>query len=321
MNKKILILGFMVLSAVLIAACGGQAGPANTENANTENSNTAEAPDSSAAVIEAEKKGYDAWKNKDGKYFEEAAADNYVGNGPFYDKASVVKFVNEFPCDVKDVKLEDPQTVELTSAAVLVTSKEVADYTCDGKPGASPLWAAGLFVKDGDKWKVAFHQVVHALDAKGERMLSSIPANRENATDDLTKNLSEMDKKAWEAWSKKDSKFFEDWASDAYVSLDSDGRTDKAKLVKEVAEMQCEVKGFSMEGFKAVQVSENVAILTYTASQDVKCGDNALPGNVFASTVYVKDGDSWKGAFHIETPAKSGGEKKAYGPGGGGGAQ
>ena len=149
--KRILILCLLTLITVFLAACGDQAGTGNTENANAENSNTADAPtpDSSAAVIEAETKAYDAWKNKDGKYFEEMAADNFVGNGTFTDKAGLVKFVNEFPCDVKDVKLEDSQTVELTSAAVLVTSKEVADYTCDGKTGATPSWAAGVYVKDG----------------------------------------------------------------------------------------------------------------------------------------------------------------------------
>jgi hypothetical protein len=291
-------------AAIFFVACGETTVPENTGNTANDNANAATAPaaDPKAAVVEMETRAHEAWKAKDGKFFEGMLADNFTSIGMYTDKASLVKSISESPCDVKDVKLEDAQTVNLSDSAVLVTEKVVADYTCGGKPGLSPTWAASLYIKSGDDWKAAFHQGVPAADAKGEA--APVPAaSKTNGDDDLTKSLSEMDKNAWDAWSKKESKFFEDWASAGYVSLDSDGRTDKAKLVKEISESPCEVKGFSMEGFKAVQISDDLAILTYTASQDGKCGETVLPKNVFASTIYVKDGGAWKGAFHIETPA------------------
>jgi len=306
--KKTLIFVLLTFLAVFIVACGDQAGTANTENANAENANTAEAPapDSSAAVIEAETKAYDAWKNKDGKYFEETAADNFVGNGTFSDKAGLVKFISSFPCDVKDVKLEDPQTLDLTSDAVLVTVKSVADYTCDGKPGATPSWAAGVYVRDGDKWKAAFHQSVVATDAKGEQVLADFPAKRESATDELTKTLSEMETGWWKEWQNKETKYFESGTRDNHLNLSADGRTMKADALKQSKESPCEVKSFDVKGFKATQISENVAVLTYTATQEGSCRDNALPGRVFSTSIFVKDGDTWKGAFYMETPAKTG---------------
>ena len=81
--KKTLKLCLLTLIAVLITACGDQTGPANTENTNAENANTSEAPAaaSNAAVIEAETKAYDAWKNKDGKYFDAPAANWVEGIG------------------------------------------------------------------------------------------------------------------------------------------------------------------------------------------------------------------------------------------------
>lgn len=318
--KKTLIFVLLTALAVFFVACGDQAGPANTENANAENSNKAEEPakDPIVAVMQAETKAYEAWKNKNGKYFEEMATDNFVGNGTFTDKAGLVKLINEFPCDVKDVKLEDLQTVELTSDAFLVTAKTVADYTCDGKPGATPSWAAGVYVKDGDKWRPAFHQTVVAADAKGEQILAEFPAKRESATDELTKTLSAQETRWWGEWQKKETAYFESGTRDNFLQLGSDGRTLKATALTNSKQQPCEVKTFDVNGFKATQISENVAILTYTATQEGSCRGNAIPGMVFSTSIFVKDGDTWKGAFYMETPAKAGGDqKKAYGPGDG----
>ncbi len=303
--RKFLILAMVAMAAIVFAACNNTSEPANTENAANDNANTAAKPaeDPKEAVIALETKAHEAWKAKDGKFFEEMLADNFVGNGSYKDKAGLVKSISENPCEVKDVKLDDPQTVNLTADAVLLTEKVVSDYTCEGKAGLSPTWATTVFVKSGDGWKAAFHQSLPAEGAKGEAAKVEFPASPTDATDDLTKALSEKENKWWQEWKDKKTDYFASDTADNFFQLGADGRTAKATALKQSKETPCEVKTFKTGGFKAVEVSPGVAVLTYTATQEGSCRGNAIPGKVFSTSVFVKDGDAWKGAFYMETPA------------------
>jgi hypothetical protein len=51
-------------------------------------------------------------------------------------------------------------------------------------------------------------------------------------------------------------------------------------------------------------LNQDVAILTFSATQDATCGGAAEPSPVWASTVFVKRGGKWLAAFHQETPAQ-----------------
>jgi hypothetical protein len=302
--KNFFILVMLAAAAMLFAACGETGAPANTENAANENANTAAKPaeDPGAAVTELETKAYEAWKAKDAKFFEANLADDFVSNGPYTDKAGLVKRIADSPCEVKDVKLEDSKTTKLTDSAVLITSKVVADYTCGGKPGVNPQWAAGVWVKTDGGWKGAFHKSLAAADAKGEA-LKGEQTSPAAGTDDLTKTLSEMENKWWQEWKDKKTDYFESQTRDDFFQIGSDGRTDKATALKQSKETPCEVKSFKTDGFKATQISENVAVLTYTATQEGSCRGTAIPGKVTSVSIFVKDGDTWKGAYYMESPA------------------
>ena len=301
----------LIALALLITACPGPEAPANnTEgNAANENTNTATQPaeNASAAVIDLETKAYEAWKSKDGKFFEGMLADNFVSNGLYTDKAGLVKLVSENPCEVKDVKLEGSKTVDLAEGVVLVTAKVVSDFNCEGKPGLSPTYAAGVYVKSGDEWKAGFHQSVPASDAKGEPSANtqSSPAA---GTDELTKTLSEMENRWWQEWKDKKTDYFENETSDGFVQLGAEGVLDKATALKNMKDEPCEVKSFATTGFRATQITDNIAVLTYNATQEGVCRENAIPGKVYSTSIFVKDGDSWKGAFYAETPGAGGGK-------------
>jgi hypothetical protein len=299
-----LILTLFALTALTFGACNNTSENANTDTNANDNANSAAKPaeDPAAAVTEMETKAYEAWKAKDGKFFEENLADDFVSNGPYSDKAALVKRITGSPCEVKDVKLEDSKTQNLTENAVLITSKVMADYTCDGKPGVNPQWAAGVWVKTDSGWKGAFHKSVAAADAKGEA-LKGEQTSPAAGTDDLTKTLSELENKWWQEWKDKKTDFFESQTSDDFFQMGSDGRTDKATALKLSKETPCEVKTFATSGFKATQISENVAVLTYTATQEGSCRGNAIPGKVTSASIFVKDGDTWKEAFYFEAPA------------------
>src|SRR3954471_20412698 len=59
-------------------------------------------------LIELEKQSWEAWKNRDGKFFQEFLSDDHVEmgfNGPA-NKAQIVTFVSSLACTVTSYKLD-----------------------------------------------------------------------------------------------------------------------------------------------------------------------------------------------------------------------
>ncbi|MCO6509754.1 MAG: nuclear transport factor 2 family protein [Aridibacter famidurans] len=302
------LLALALLSFVLMfTACPDQASPTNTGEAN--NANNAASPsgeDASAAVIELEKKAHEAWKSKDGKFFEGMLADDFMGvvGGNIVDKAGLVKQISESPCTVASAELSDPKTVKLTDNAMLVTHKVSFDYSCEGKKVKSPEYAASVYVKEGDAWKGAYHQSLTAANAEGELESSPDTAALKGTDDDNTQALQELENEAWEAWSKGDTKWFEEHMASNALHISPDGVTGRDAMIKALGEMNCEVEEYQLRAFTGTKLAENVHLLMYAGEQEAKCGDTQLPPTVIGSTVAVKDGDKWKLYFHVETPAK-----------------
>ncbi len=302
---KNLALLLVIFAALAFSGCPGNTETANEGNAGNSGGTETEKPaeDANAAITEVETKAYDAWKNKDAAYFESMLADNFVSSGAYTDKAGLVKWIKDSPCEVKEFKLEDPKLMKLTDDAAIMTHKFSGDYTCDGKQGASPEWVVSLFVKQGDTWKGAFHDSIVAEGAKGESAPPAKAGDGASADDELTKALSAMETKWWEEWKEKKSDYFVANSRDDFLFLGSDGRTDKATSLQNMKDKPCEVKSFALKGFKATKLTDNVAVLTYNATQDAVCDGKASSPKLFSSSVFVKDGDNWKGAFYMEKPA------------------
>jgi uncharacterized protein (TIGR02246 family) len=121
---------------------------------------------------------------------------------------------------------------------------------------------------------------------------------------DVKQALIDLEKGAWEAWKKKDGKYFESFLSDDTVQVSPAGVTRKAQIVKGIVASTCDVKGYEMDGFDVVMLNPDTALLTFSATQDATCGGAAEPSPVWASTVFVRRGGKWLAAFHQETPAQ-----------------
>ncbi len=135
------------------------------------------------------------------------------------------------------------------------------------------------------------------------------PANNANAGNTAAKAvaaapmkeaLMASETKAWESWKAKDGKFFEDYLTDNAIGMGSNGRSDKAAIIKRISDPTCEVNGFSFSEEQMTLLGDDAALLTYKATQDAKCGGKALPAIVRAATVLVRSGDKWKAALHAE---------------------
>ena len=106
--------------------------------------------------------------------------------------------------------------------------------------------------------------------------------------------------KAWYSWKAKNGKYFEEYLADNAIGMGSSGRSDKTEIIKRISDPTCEVNDFSLTEEQMTPLAADVALLTYKATQDAKCGGKALPATVRAATVLVRSGEKWKAAYHNE---------------------
>ncbi len=130
---------------------------------------------------------------------------------------------------------------------------------------------------------VAFGQ---AKMSKGSKVEAQIIAN---------------ERAGWEAWKNKDTAWFQTNLTEDLVQVNSDGVYSKAQIVKNTA-TECDVKSFSLDNFKFVMLSKDVALLNYTAMQDAVCNGKKIAPQVRATVNYVKRGGKWLEAMYMETP-------------------
>lgn len=159
--KKTGILVIIALFAAMMAACGGTAEnkPANVANTNT--NTAADQGPTVAALKELETKAFEAYKNKDTKYFDTFLAPNFVSfhNGEKHDRAAVLKMIGEHKDDIKGFTFSEERITKLNPNAAVLTMKVVTDGTVDGKK-APDVIASSLYVKEGTAWKAAWHSEV-----------------------------------------------------------------------------------------------------------------------------------------------------------------
>ncbi len=305
----VLLIAFAVFS---FSSCGndGYRANSNSGNKNAGNTNAAAKPekDLKATAKDLEMKAYEAWQKKDGKFFEGFLTEGFVGNGANgrNTMAGVAKAISDNPCEIKGFTIEDEQATELADGVVLFTAKTTSDVTCEGKASPSPLHAATVYVKDGDDWKAAFHQNAPTAETKGEAPAPPADAPKvelpKGADEEVAKAITETEKGLWEAWVKKDTKAFEESLADNFTGFNPGGREDRAAALKNIGEHKCDVKTHSLSDFHTAKLADNLYLLTYKAAADGTCDGKPLPKGFWVSTIASKDGDKWKGHFHMSTP-------------------
>ncbi len=111
-----------------------------------------------------------------------------------------------------------------------------------------------------------------------------------------------LEKSAYEAWKSKDAKFWGTFLSDNFVGYGSSGKLDKASATQEYTGAGCEIKSYDLSDERMRPLGKGVALITYKRTVDGTCGGQKVPANSWAASVYVREGDQWKGAFHAESP-------------------
>lgn len=117
----------------------------------------------------------------------------------------------------------------------------------------------------------------------------------------LKATLINLEKQSWEAWKKRNGKFFQTFLSDDHVEVGFSGVASKSSVVAFVGSPVCVVKSYELDGFSLTKINKAAALLTYHAAQDTTCSGSLVPSPVWVSSLYVKRGGHWYNVFYQQT--------------------
>jgi ketosteroid isomerase-like protein len=333
--KTILKVSLFAIAAFALASC---APPANTNTNTNTNTNANAAPRTTAPSVDTlmalDTKAWDAYKAKDGKFFETFIADNFVSfeDGKRPTRAEVIKMISENKCDIKSHSLSEGHVTPVSADVAVLTYKGTGEGTCDGKPMPSPVTAVTVFVRSGTEWKAAYHNEVAVVtppptggnsNASAPASNSTAPASTNTAPasnaasnsnttapstgDALTDAIMAVEKRGWEAWMKQDAKGLEETTHKDLSFVDIMGKAThgQANVIKGWTDGSCKVSSVDVSDGKATQIANNVAILTFKGTAVGTCNGAKLEP-LWGTTVAVKDGDKWKAVYIFETPMRKG---------------
>ena len=346
------MVAFFAVIAFAVAACAPTTTTNSNSNANT-NTNTNSAPKAAAPTADSlmalENKAWDAYKNKDGKFFEGFLGDIMIdgsGHGTM-PKAEVVKEISENKADIKSFTLSEPRVTLAGADVAVLTYKGTIDGTENGKTLPSPVTVGTVFVRSGTDWKAVYHNEVPIVDpakaggdmakketapaakkdddAAGDEKKDSEHAEKKEASSPaansgaaansnsasssadagLTDALMAVEKKGWEGWKAKDAKALGETTTKDMVFVDSMGKvsTGADAMKMWTTDNPCNVSSVSLSDGKATSISKDAAILVYKGTAVGTCGDMKLEP-LWGTTVFVKEGDAWKGVYIFETPTQ-----------------
>ncbi len=309
MNRTALLI---LTAVVFLAVCGAPAGNAQTNDANTN------APKPTVdALLALEKRANEAFFKGDAKFFDGMLSDNFVELGPDgsrLDKAATIKSTAGVKCDIKDGwKLDEPRVSTVDADTYVLSYMGTFDGTCtvDGMnlKVPSPIRAATVWIRSGDKWLAAFHgenvivDPTNPLGAKSKAEKEE-PIKNKTAVDPSTKAMIATEKLVWEAWKERDARKLEELTNKDLSFVDIFGKvtSTKAETIKLWTEHRCDVKSVSVTDGVGTLLSPDVGILTFKGTADGACYGQKLEGPIYGTSLYVKNGDAWKLAFTLNSP-------------------
>ena len=249
-------------------------------------------------------------------------------------KDAMVKQITSVKCDVKSSTQDEPSLVKIDNDDYVLVYKDTADGTCTDGPGGktqkvpSPARAATLYTRSGDKWQAVWHNEVAIIDPKNppaappktddkkadDKKSDNSNTNSNKANDKPappagpaksanTDALVKLHQAGWDAFKAKDAKWFDSTLESSFTLVNPMGTvfTSKADAIKEWTEtMKCDgiTKTSVTDGY-SVAISPTLELFSLKGNADGKC-DGHPNGDIWQTTIYIKDGDAWKLAFMFE---------------------
>lgn len=109
-------------------------------------------------IIALDKAGWEAWKNKNGEWFEQNTTSNFVSisaDGVSNKKEVIAATVSK--CAINSYELGSMKFILLNDKSVLLTYVVIQDGTCDGVKLNSKIQVAANYIFQNNKWLEAFY--------------------------------------------------------------------------------------------------------------------------------------------------------------------
>jgi hypothetical protein len=157
-----LIVAVMFSVVILWAVWQGRSSTATAQSAQP--TNEADFKAVKERLVNREKQSWEAWKNRDGKFFQEFLSDDHVevGVGGISTKAEIVAFVASPACIAKSYSVDAFELTMFDANTALLTYRAAQDTTCNGATAPSPVWTSSLYIRREDRWFNAFYQQTQA---------------------------------------------------------------------------------------------------------------------------------------------------------------
>ncbi len=123
------------------------------------------------------------------------------------------------------------------------------------------------------------------------------------AADVVSDELVAIEKRSWVAWQARDGAWFDGFLSDDHVEMGAGGPAGKQPIVAFVGSDKCEVRSYAVDRFTVTRYTDDVALLTYLATQDTTCYGKPVPRPSWTSSLYVRRNGKWQNALYQHSPA------------------
>ncbi|MBI2677297.1 MAG: nuclear transport factor 2 family protein [Candidatus Koribacter versatilis] len=322
--KTLVITVSLGLAILMLAGCGAANNTAANKGPDAAKPTAAPTVD---ALLALDKQANEAYLKSDAKFFDGMLSDRFVmyEAGQRMEKAAVIKMIAGNKCDVKAWKLEDPRMARIDTDTYVLSYKGTFAGSCTGPGGKameipSPIRAATVWLRSGDKWMAAFHGQNLLVDPKDPPSSAKARSNKEGpkkdskaaahsspavtkpAPDSNTDAMMAIEQSLWEAWMAKDGKKLEALTATelSFQNIYGTFFANKADTLKDWTGPGCDVKSVRVSDGAGILLSPTVGLLTRTGTAEGTCGGQTLtPVPIYGVSVFVKDGDSWKLAFSL----------------------
>ncbi|MBS0514054.1 MAG: nuclear transport factor 2 family protein [Proteobacteria bacterium] len=305
----------VVLPSAILLALSLHAGDTFADTAAAPAQGTASAGSLDATLIALDRSAYDAWKTRNAKFWDTFLADGFAGWGAVgrLDKAAAKKEYTGADCEIKSFGLSNGQARLLGKGVALITYVASVDGSCAGQKVPADSRAASVYVRDGARWKGAFHAGDTIVDPKAAPASSAgtikVEANDTDLTerDARTNAMLAVEKRLWEAWRLHDAeKMAAEMAREiSFVDIFGTYFPTKAEGLKawSGSAAGCDVSHIAFTDAAGRMLSPTVGFITFKAQADGTCFGQKI-GPIWSSSFYVKDGDAWKWTFGINIPGR-----------------
>lgn len=257
--------------ALSLIGCGAPATNTGNAAANTNTAKPSAAAPTTDTLMALEKQANEAYTKGDSKFFETFLSNKFVMmgmDGKHHDKASAIKEIGGVKCDVKSMDLTEPQMAKVDNDTYILSYKAAWDGTCTEKGKSmkipTPMRAASVFVREGEKWVGAWHgeTMIHEAKKADADDAKAAPKKDDAKADVKKEEPKKEEPKKEDAVAKKD-----DAKKDDAKKEDGTASTDSAKPaeVKPSANTDALTKAHQA-GWEAWAAKDGAKLASSTAS-------------------------------------------------------